>query len=225
MQEQLLQLIIWFVLWIVVWFVVFYILFPNKIDYTRRYWFTSFYFLIVSFVALFLFHYEIRQIIPTQFTITPFVVVVFALVASVTAYKYVRAHFKKPNLLIRQNPNEFFLTLEYSYLISKTFEIMFQQIMIAALVVILSNLGFSLIETITIFALLFSIAHIPLFKTEGVFWAKYFLILSVASSVIFPLLILEVNYGFVYTYIIHWIFYPISGIFFWINPRLRIVTK
>lgn len=39
---------------------------------------------------------------------------------------------------------------------------------------------------------------------------------GIVSAIIFPTLILKVQYGFVYSYIVHWVFYTLTAVGFWI---------
>jgi len=65
------------------------------------------------------------------------------------------------------------------------------------------------------FAVLFGAAHIPSIFFESRTWGIFFASFSVLSALIFPALILLVPYGFIYAFIIHFLFYIIAGVSFW----------
>ena len=106
--------------------------------------------------------------------------------------------------------------MDYKYLASKPFEILFQQIMILILVLLLSKETFSMTETIFYFVLLFGIVHLLGINIAGKIFGTYFLVMSLIGAIIFPILILNVNYGFMYSFIVHVSFYSISSVLFWL---------
>ncbi len=219
-QTQLFfDLMLWFIVWISVWAFFLLYLIKHGISYTKGFWKTSLYFLGAIFLPLIFFGDKINSIVQIDNNFPTFTILatfLFTLVIYYVAPKIL----KRPNNLIRNSPNAFFLLLDFRYLISKTFEIIFQQVGIIILIVILLELELSLSMIIFMFAILFGGAHIGLFKTEGKFWGSYFFIFSIFSAFLFPILILNVNYGFIYAFIVHWIFYIISGVVFWIyEPR------
>ncbi len=111
--------------------------------------------------------------------------------------------------------------MDYKYLFSKSFDILFQQTMVVILTLLLLKNKFSILEIIFLFAFIFGSIHLGQYVYSGKFFGTYYLIFSMVSAIIFPILILKVNYGFVYTYSIHWLFYTLSGVFFWIYENKR----
>lgn len=93
----------------------------------------------------------------------------------------------------------------------KSIEILFQQLLVVALVLALSAQRYS-IRTISIYcALVFGAAHI-LLAFGGVPWGYVirFMVSAAAFGFVFPYLILRVPNGLAYAYVIHWVYYAAS---------------
>jgi hypothetical protein len=98
-----------------------------------------------------------------------------------------------------------------SYFLPKSIEILFQQLLIVALVLALSAQRYN-IRTISIYcALVFGAAHI-LLAFGGVPWGYVirFMVSAAAFGFMFPYLILRVPNGLAYSYVIHWAYYAAS---------------
>lgn len=97
------------------------------------------------------------------------------------------------------------------YFLPKSIEVLVQQILIAILVLEFYSRFNSLKETIISYAICFGGAHILLFSLNGAPtpYALMMILGSLLSSLVFPYLILRVRGGFIYTYVIHLVFYII----------------
>jgi hypothetical protein len=98
-----------------------------------------------------------------------------------------------------------------SYFLPKSIEILFQQLLVVALVLALSAQRYS-IRTISIYcAMVFGAAHIFL-ALGGVPWGYVirFMVSAAVFGFVFPYLILRVPNGLAYSYIIHWAYYAAS---------------
>ena len=186
------------------------------IDYIRKPLFTVAYFLFVSFSMLIVFRYRIYPFVE-NFAVTPFIFLVLLFIFNFFVYFFARRFLKKPEEFIAKSPNEFSARMDYNYLISKPFDILTQQIFMVIFLSILVSLGFNLAEIILISVLIFALMHVPLLASVGRFWGIFYTVAGIFSALIFPILILKVHYGFVYSYIIHWLFYTLSALFFWIR--------
>jgi hypothetical protein len=95
------------------------------------------------------------------------------------------------------------------YFLPKSIEILVQQVLITVLVLEFYSRFNSLKETIGSYAICFGGAHIILFSINGTptLYAITMIVGSLLSALIFPYLILRVRGGFVYSYMIHLIFY------------------
>jgi hypothetical protein len=63
---------------------------------------------------------------------------------------------------------------------------------------------------------MFGFVHIPVLKLRKDFFGYFIFAAAMASSFFFPYLALNFKYGYVYTYILHWLFYTNTGVLTWI---------
>jgi len=100
-----------------------------------------------------------------------------------------------------------------AYFLPKSIEILFQQLLVVALVLALAAQRYK-IRTISIYcALVFGAAHV-LLAFGGVPWGYVirFMVSAAAFGFMFPYLILRVPNGLAYSYVIHWAYYAASVI-------------
>ncbi len=103
------------------------------------------------------------------------------------------------------------------YFVPKFTELLFQQVLIAALVLMLYAYYRSLNLVILAYAVFFGGAHVLFFIIKPdvpTVHATVMTIGSVLSALIFPRLILRVKSGFVYSFMIHFAFYIILALIF-----------
>ena len=98
-----------------------------------------------------------------------------------------------------------------AYFLPKSIEILFQQLLVVALVLALAARRYSIREISAYCALAFGAAHI-LLALGGVPWGYVirFMISASAFGFMFPYLILRVPNGLAYSYVIHWAYYAAS---------------
>jgi len=237
MIELLIGIGIWLFLWILFWGVFVYGLQNRGIDYIHKYGLTATYFIFVSSLMIYLFRDYILHLIK-DFTIVPFIFLILMFVFKIATYNFSNRYIVRPRKIVNiiKEHHIQFLAMKYKHIISKSAEIFFQQVLIILLVVFLASHGFNLLQIIIIFSVIFSFAHIYCLKIDGFGFGLLFLISASISSIVFPTLILKVNYGFVYSYIIHNLFYSVTGIVLWIHyghrkaisikrPKKKIVKK
>lgn len=214
MQANFLNhIVLWIIVWAAVWIPCFF-WFKRGATYINRSVFFSLYFTISSVIAILIFK---TYISPVLLINSNFPKVAIIVTFGIIIFTYALApHFlQRPDDLIAKSPSEHFLYLDFRYLAPKIFEIIFQQIMIVALTIMLSQIGLNVVAIVAVFAVLFGFAHVGIFKTDGKFWGWFFTITATISAFIFPVLILKVEYGFVYSFILHLLFYIPSGVIFW----------
>jgi hypothetical protein len=101
----------------------------------------------------------------------------------------------------------------FAFWISKITEILFQQLLIYALVTTLYRHLHSVLSVTIWTCLLFTTAHLLLYFTLGIVFTAVFMCASAAASCAFPYLILRVRGGIVYTCALHVMFYVVlSGV-------------
>ncbi len=98
-----------------------------------------------------------------------------------------------------------------SYFLPKSVEILFQQLLVVALVLALAAKQFSIRKISVICALVFGGAHILLaFGGVPLGYVIRFMLSAALFGFVFPYLILRVPNGLAYSYIIHWVYYAAS---------------
>jgi hypothetical protein len=99
------------------------------------------------------------------------------------------------------------------YFLPKSVDILFQQLLIAALVLTLSAQQYSLRRTSVYCAILFGGSHV-LLAFGGVPWGYVirFMLSAAAFGLVFPYLLLRVPNGLAYSYVVHWLYYALSVI-------------
>lgn len=97
------------------------------------------------------------------------------------------------------------------YFLPKSIEILFQQLLILALVLALAARGYGLRQISGICALAFGSVHV-LLALGGMptGYVVRFMLAATAFGLIFPVLILRVPNGLAYSYILHWIYYAVT---------------
>jgi len=124
------------------------------LNYINNFLFAGIYFLFWSAVLIFIFQEEFLKL-TADFTVIPFIFLLLLFVFNALVYFFLPKFFKRPSNVIRNHPKEFFLYLDYRYVFSKSFDILFQQSVIILIVLFLQDMGFGLAAIIPAFALIF----------------------------------------------------------------------
>jgi len=99
------------------------------------------------------------------------------------------------------------------YFLPKSVEILFQQLLILALVLALSARDYSIRKISIICAVAFGLTHVLLaFSGVPTGYVIRFMVSAAAFGFMFPYLLLRVPNGFAYSYMIHWSYYAVSVI-------------
>ncbi len=147
------------------------------------------------------------------------VVSVFACLAVVTVlnpwvYDQLEKRERRPTRFARAHPDQQFLLIEDKYLLSKTGDVIFQQLVAGILLLIMARSGIPLETLVPVFAGIFLLSHVHLFFITKAIWALYFSIFATLWAFVFPFLILYVEGGVYYAIAIHTFWYVGSGAFF-----------
>lgn len=98
-----------------------------------------------------------------------------------------------------------------AYFLPKSLEILFQQLLIVALVLALSAQQCGLRKISLFSALIFGGTHVLLaFGGVPIGYVIRFMLSAAAFGLLFPYLLLRVRNGFAYSYVIHWVYYAAS---------------
>lgn len=159
-----------------------------------------------------------RQIAVVAYPVawTPLIMLALFVLCQLAWCYYLRKNFKEPREYLQNYPNRYYLEVGWRRLISKSADIAAQQAFIIVLVVTLQGMGLAIYQVIAAFLVLFGLLHVPLVVIEWGRWPSWLFAGAVlAFSLAFPLLVLFVPYGFVYAYMLHWLFYMATASIFW----------
>ncbi len=208
------DILVWILLWVVT-FGTIYFLNKKGVTYIKLYGLFVSIFMFFTLISLFYFKdVFLNMNLSLHFLPLFFLSLMYAL--TITLYYLFPMYIPRPSSLITQYHSQYFLRMDFRYLFSKSFDLLFQQTMIVIMVLWLSQHNYQLSQIILYFLLLFGLIHLFAFFPAGFFFGTYYLIASFIGALIFPILILTVDYGFVYSYILHFSFYTFSSLFFWL---------
>ena len=209
--------------WTTAWGFFFFFMFRRGIDYTRRFWWTALYFLAVAVITCAIFwNYIIVAV--SGFTLMPLVILAAVIAGTSILYACLPQYFIEPTAYFQLYPDREYLRISLRRLVPKSMDILAQQIFVVLIVSFLKDAGLSLFPILSAFMVLFGLVHVPLLVSEWGRWPAWlFGGIAVVFSLVFPPLILYVHYGFVYTYLMHWLFYTVSAVGFWmLNAERRV---
>ncbi len=191
------------------------------IGYTDGYSITAGYFLLVALISITIFK---NIILPRVLPVDGGALMIFAGFMALQGlwYTFFPKFVYEPTEYFAHYPDRYYLKIDTRRLLSKSMDILAQQVIIVVLLVSLQSLGLTMLGIIGWFFILFALLHVPLIVSERGLWPSWlFAGAVVVFSLVFPPLILFVPYGFVYTFIIHWLFYTVSASVFWILQNRR----
>jgi hypothetical protein len=217
--STLTYIVVWLVFWAAAWRAFYGPMRLRGIDYIHRSVLTAGYFFILSLFAAAVFGGPLGEVVTAPGAAA------WGALAGMFALQFglyfaAKSLLRKPTAMIEANPLEFFLRLDFRYLFSKSFEVLFQQTMIVALVATLSRAVGNLVWVCLLFAAVFAMGHLPmihLFGNQTTSFARFYIAAAVASAAVFPPLILKVPGGPVYAYIVHSLFYTILALVLWVK--------
>lgn len=220
MLEQLPNILIWTILWVTSWGIFFLLVYKKNLDYIKYFIWTATYFLSIAIITSLVFRDYITRVLQ-NFTTTPLVILGIVVLIHIILYIYLPRYFKEPKNYFEKYPKRQYLKINPRRLVSKSMDILSQQVFVILLVMFLQDADLTLNQIIIAFVVIFGLVHMPLILTERGAWPSwYFIVSSILSAIIFPTLILKIQYGFVYSYIFHWTFYTFTAIGFWtLYPR------
>jgi len=223
MEFELQYFISWVLFWTLGWLGI-HFLPKERTNYEKNYIFVSVYFLIISVIMIF-YYKDIIYEIYKYLNFFSFFLIVGFFVFNLLSYRFANKYLIRPAEKLLKYADIYYLHFDKRYIISKSFDILFQQILIIVLVFLLRNNGLNLLWISILFAIMFGVGHIPALRLHKSFFGILIFTASILSSFLFPYLILTYKYGFVYTYIAHWLFYTNTGILFWIIENIKIRQK
>lgn len=149
----------------------------------------------------------------------PYVIPVMAFLVVATVinpwiYDRLQEMKKLPKKLSKANPDQQFLLIDDRFLLAKTGDVIFQQIVAGILLLIMAAYGIPFETLVPLFAGIFFLIHLHMFMSTRVIWALYFSIFAALGGFVLPFLILNVPGGVYYALCLHILWYVGSGAFF-----------
>ncbi len=209
---KIFQEILFFLLIQIIGWSGFFILRSYGINYIDNYIITILYFSLVCSLLIYLLKIEFKKyfFIPNKIQI--FSLSVFFIVSSIIYYYFGNNPKLIPLNLI--HPEVYLLTLDFKYFLTKSLEILFQQLTFLFVILLLFEKLKSIKVVTIILVILLQLTHLFNFIYMPFKFAMIFQIGALFGSLIFPYLILKNKDGFVYTYILHWGFYLLVDLVF-----------
>ncbi len=175
---------------------------------------TFLYFIFMGFAVAALFWSYTKELLFPHSILSVFVCLVVLTVVNPWIYDRLQALNKEPDHLAKANPDQQFLLIEDKYLLSKTGDVLFQQLVAGILILLMSKAGVPFDTLVPVFAGVFFLSHIHMFLSTRVIWALYFSLFAALGGFVLPFLLLNVEGGIYYAIAIHMLWYVGSGAFF-----------
>jgi len=175
---------------------------------------TFLYFILTAFAVGVLFWDYVVELFTPSSIVSVFVCLVVVTVLNPWIYERLQEHKKRPVRLAQANPDQQFLLIEDRYLLSKTGDVIFQQMVAGVLILIMARSGVPFETLVPVFAGIFFLSHIHMFFFTETIWALYFSIFATLGGFVLPFLILNVEGGVYYAIAIHTLWYVGNGAFF-----------
>jgi hypothetical protein len=175
---------------------------------------TFLYFVFMGLAVAALFWGYTKELFFSSSILSVLVCLVVLTVLNPWIYDRLQALDKEPDRLAKANPDQQFLLIEDKYLLSKTGDVLFQQLVAGILILLLSKAGLPFDVLVPIFAGIFFLSHLHMFLSTRVIWALYFSMFATLGGFVLPFLILNVEGGIYYAIAIHMLWYVGSGAFF-----------
>ena len=129
-------------------------------------------------------------------------------------FRGLRTSVGDPAWLSELFPGQGMLTLEERYIFAKIGDVVFQQCLAGALLLVLLAQGYTYPQVVLVFFVLFTFAHLYLFRTAGFVWGLHYTAYAALAGFAFPFLIIYLPGGIAYAIILHMLFYVLSAAFF-----------
>ncbi|MFA6797456.1 MAG: hypothetical protein WCR40_02010 [Candidatus Paceibacterota bacterium] len=202
-------------IWLFVW--AFFVLYlqPQKIDYINHYIITSLYFLLVIVFLTTVFREQIGKYVD-KFTPRDLLAMSLFSLCVVISYHFIELLSDGSVLSEMRYSLPQLLQMDEKFLITKSFEIMFQQTFFMISIYYLFNDNISDYIDMLIFGLYTMIIHIPVLFIDGSV-GKILFAVSFFAGVIFSYCINKSKRGFVYSYMVHFGFYVLLSSVFWLG--------
>jgi hypothetical protein len=198
---MLMEICIWFLYWLLSW--ALYHFNAARFNYHRRWGITSLYFIAVSLPPFLIYRNDIMQFARVD-QLGIFLISIFFILASMFCIFLMR--YKRNRIQMMERRGDF-VRMDHRYIISKCFDIIFQQIMILCLLIILIDDGMQLLKLSLVFSFIFGVSHIPILLKKQISEGLQFTAGAAIFGLSIPFLYATGGDGFIISFVIHSIFY------------------
>ncbi len=202
-------------IWFSVWAIFILYLQPQGIDYINRYILTSVYFLLIIVALTSIFKKEIGNYVDNFSPNDLLIMVLFSIIV-ISVYYFVSLFMEGSPLLNLKGSLPAVLQLNDNFLVTKAFEIMFQQTFFMISIYYLFNNNVSKKIDMVLFGLYAMFIHLPILFVDSSM-GKILFGFSFFAGLIFSYFITKSKKGFIYSYMIHFGFYVILAMVFWLG--------
>lgn len=200
-------------IWFSVWAVFIFYLEPNGIDYIHNYILTCIFFLLAIIYLTSAFRQQIGEYVDRFVPKDLLIMALFSLGVSLIYY-FTAIFSQHASFYAIHDHLPAALSLDYRFLITKSFEIMFQQCFFMVSIYYLFNNNVSKKTDMLVFGFYTFLIHIPAIFVPYTM-GKIVLPVSFFAGIIFSYCITKSKKGFMWSYMIHYGFYVIVAVAFW----------
>lgn len=202
-------------IWFSVWAVFIFYLEPQGIDYLNNYILTSVYFLLVIVALTAIFKKQLDGYVD-NFSLKDLGTMVLFSIAVISIYYFLSIFTEGSPFIFIKSSLPAILQFDDRFLVTKAFEIMFQQTFFMISIYYLFGNNISKNIDMLLFGLYVMFIHFPvLFVTTSM--GNIFFSVSFFAGLIFSYCITKSRKGFIYSYMIHFGFYVILATIFWLG--------
>ncbi|HSW97317.1 MAG TPA: hypothetical protein VLF89_05835, partial [Candidatus Saccharimonadales bacterium] len=177
----------------------------EQFDYITNYKKVSVYFFVATIIPIIFFFNRLLPFVQ-NFSILPLVALLLFYIISLLLYKKTKPLYRDEFVKDYYPAVRSMAAMDNRYLLSKSFDIFFQETLFIIWYSLLKDIGISMTYMIFISIFITAFTHVCMFffVKESPQYVWYLTIASSSVAVFFPFLILTVAYGFFYTFIIHY---------------------
>ena len=180
------------------------------------------YYLAWSLFDLWLFRSDLARLHTNSDVVLPAIILLGTLLVTVVIYTYGKTTLPdvNANLQSYSPAQRDFVRLEFRYLVAKSSDVLYQQVGLVIGVLLLNTILKSTLLLAFLMASLFGLSHVLLYvsryrnKRVPKASALTFSVASFLGGWLMPVLILQIPFGFIYSFCIHELYYPFVGVGF-----------
>ena len=202
-------------IWFSVWGIFIFYLQPQNVDYLNNYLLTAIYFLLIIVALTSLFKKQMDGYID-NFSPKDLLAMALFSIAVISIYYFLSLLNAGNPLDAIKNDLPSLFQLDPRFLVTKAFEIMFQQTFFMISIFYLFGNNVSKNIDMLLFGFYSMLIHIPILFTDSAMGRILFGV-SFFAGLIFSYFITRSKKGFIYSYMVHFGFYVILAAIFWLG--------